>query len=450
MDRQISVSNYTECYVFIDDSNIWIEGQKVQGQALQDADRDRRFRVDLGRFVKMVKGQRSITKAFLYGSIPPPNDSVWNAARKMNFVVQVFERSGGGKEKEVDVAMSSDITEQVSELKYNANPDTECVFVIVTGDRDLKTPISKALKQTIPVELWSWEQSLSREFRLMANTERFLKVFKLDAFVEKFSYFAFKSTRVSGDINPACAIVFRNLPGGRYFFHKFADDLTRLLRLFYVSSVDSSTKGNKDLIVEFPNSRPEVIFSLLRKCKFGFEAISYPEYIAQRKGVPPIETTNRYEALNNLDDCDSESLVEAMESSLEVELADIVTPSTATELASTSESEEDAGDWVTFVRKNFKAGQKTQVQKRKDTPCQWGIHCAKNSSCPYAHSEEDQKIFRVNPNIKFRYWKTKECNKLSLHTQPEQQNRCPFAHSDADAWCLKCKSYGHFTSNYAV
>ena len=92
MDRQISASNYTKCCIFIDDSNIWITGQKVQDQALQDADSDPRFRVDLGRFVKMVKGQRSITKAFLYGSIPPPNDSIWNVARKMNFEVQVFER----------------------------------------------------------------------------------------------------------------------------------------------------------------------------------------------------------------------------------------------------------------------------------------------------------------------------------------------------------------------
>jgi uncharacterized LabA/DUF88 family protein len=447
MDRQNSTSDYRECYIFIDDSNIWIEGQKAQGQALQDADSDPRFRVDLGRFVKMVKGDRNIAKAFLYGSIPPPNDSVWNAARKMNFKVQVFERSCGGKEKEVDVAMASDITEQVVELNYI---DTDCVFVIVTGDRDLKRPIDKVLKRSVPVELWSWERSLSREFRLMANTEKFLKVFKLGDFVEKFSYFAFRSTRVSSDINPACAIVFRDLPGGKEFFYKFANDLTRLLRLFYVSSVDSSAKGRKDLIVEFPHSRPDVIFSLLRQCRFQFEAINYPEYTSQREAIPPIETTNRYEALNNLDDCDNEALVEAMESSLNVEVADIVTPSTPTEHAQSGESEEDAGDWITFVRKNFKSGQKTRSQKRRDTPCQWGIHCAKNSACPYAHSEEEQKIFRVNPNTQFRYWKTKECNKLPLHTQREQQKRCPFAHSNADAWCLKCKSYGHFTNNCAV
>ena len=444
MDRQSSISDYRECYIFIDDSNIWIEGQKVQGQALADADRDPRFRVDLGRFVSMVKGDRNIAKAFLYGSIPPPNDSVWNAARKRNFKVQIFKRSAGGKEKEVDVTMSSDITEQVLELKH-ANMDTDYIFVIVTGDRDLKSPIVKVLERRVPVELWSWEQGLSREFRVMANTNDFLKVFKLDDFVTKFSYFTFKSTRASNDINPAHAIVFQNIPEGN--FYKFANDLMRLLRLFYISSVDSSRKGEKDLIVEFPKSRPEDIFSLLRQCKFGTEAISYPQYIAQIKAIPPIETTNRYEALNNLDDCDSEEIIEAVESSLEVEVPDMVPPTTRSE---NGDDDTEADDWVAVVRRKFEAGRKTRVQKRRDTPCQSGIHCVKNLACPYAHSEEEQKIFRVNPNIKFRYWKTNLCKKCSQHTQPEQQKQCPFAHGDADAWCLKCKSYGHFTNNCAV
>ena len=285
----------------------------------------------------------------------------------------------------------------------------------------------------------------------MANTENFLTVFKLDDFVTKFSYFAFKSTSVPSDINPAHAIVFQNVPEGN--FYKFANNLTRLLRLFYISSIDSSIKGRKDLIVEFPNSRLEDIFLLLQRCKFGIEAISYPQYAAQIKAIPPIETTNRYEVLNNLDDCDSEEIIEAMESSLEVEVPDIVPPSTATEYAITSgngDNDAEADDWVAVVRRKFEAGRKTCVQKRRDTPCQWGIHCVKNSACPYAHSEEERKIFRVNPNIKFRYWKTNLCKKCSQHTQPEQQKRCPFAHSDADAWCLKCKSYGHFTNNCAM
>ena len=78
---------YTECYVFIDDSNLWIPGQKATAKKLKDADTDPRFRVDLGRFMTLVAKDRHVSKAFLYGSKPPPNDTVWNAAREKNYDV---------------------------------------------------------------------------------------------------------------------------------------------------------------------------------------------------------------------------------------------------------------------------------------------------------------------------------------------------------------------------
>ena len=449
MDHQLSLSNYTECYVFIDDSNLWIEGQKVQGKLLRDADIDPRFRVDLGRFIKMVTSQRSIAKAFLYGSIPPPNDSVWEAAKKKNFVVKIFQRSYKGKEKEVDVTMSSDITEQVMELKFGNQDISDPVFVIVTGDRDLRTPISKALMLKYSVELWSWEQSLSREFRLMANTEECLTVRILDDVIKSFAYFAFKSTRVSGDIDPAHAIVFPSLPGSTKFFYSFANELTRLLHLFYITSVESHTKGMGDLIVEFPNSHPEAMLSLLRKCKFPYGMCNYPEYVTKRSyQMPPTKTVNRFEALVSLDDCDDETLTEAVESSMSVEVDEIV-PSSSTEPELDGGSEE-TDDWLTYVRKRRKAGRMTRVHRRRDTPCRWGIHCVNSLNCSYSHTDEEKKLFRVNPNIKFQYWKASLCNKLSQHTQPEQQRRCSFAHGNDDAWCLKCKSYGHFTNDCAV
>ena len=87
-----------ECYVFVDDSNLWIKGQKAQGEKLKDADIDKRYRVDLGKLLHLVSKKRNIFKAYLYGSTPPPNDTVWKAARKKNFEVKIFERSGSGRE----------------------------------------------------------------------------------------------------------------------------------------------------------------------------------------------------------------------------------------------------------------------------------------------------------------------------------------------------------------
>lgn len=60
-------------------------------------------------------------KAFLYGSVPPPKDSVWKAAKEKNYVVQTFLRSDKGREKEVDVAMASDITKNLSRMALNTD-----------------------------------------------------------------------------------------------------------------------------------------------------------------------------------------------------------------------------------------------------------------------------------------------------------------------------------------
>ena len=212
-----------ECYVFIDDSNLWIEGQKAQGRKLKDTDIDPRYRTDLGRFLNMVlhkdKKERSINKAYLYGSIPPPNDTLWNAARKKNFEVKTFQRSISGKEKKVDVAMATDITDVAIEKKYS-DSERETVFIVVTGDKDLITPIELAMKKSelISVELWAWDFSMAREFRQLANKEERLTVRKLDDVELTFSYKEFKSTRASNDIDATKAVVFTDVPTKKKIF----------------------------------------------------------------------------------------------------------------------------------------------------------------------------------------------------------------------------------------
>lgn len=110
------------CFVFVDDSNLWIAGQKAHAQKLQDANKDPRCRIDLGRLLQLVVGKRIVIQAYLYGSRPPPNDTVWTAATQKNFMVEIFERAGGvvqGREKEVDHAMTGKIVYWATRLTYD-------------------------------------------------------------------------------------------------------------------------------------------------------------------------------------------------------------------------------------------------------------------------------------------------------------------------------------------
>ena len=115
------------------------------------------------------------------------------------------------------------------------------------------------------------------------------------------------------------------------------------------------------------------------------------------------------------------------------------------DISQSTENADDTGedDWITVVRR--KAGKRTLIQRRRETPCKWGDHCAKASECPYLHTEYEVKLFDRYPKILFKFFKTKECPKKDKHVTEEQQRWCRDAHNDNDSWCCKCKMYGHLT-----
>ena len=440
-----------ECYVFIDDSNLWIAGQKELGKKLKDADRDTRFRVDLGKFLRLVvtKG-RSISKAFLYGSVPPPNDTVWKAAREKNFDVKTFQRSGSGREKEVDVAMTSDILDNLYKMVYSKTAEN-VIFIIVTGDRDLKIPIERTLDQKICVDLWSWKDSMAREFSQLANNRADLFTANiLDTVQDSFGYTATWSTHDKDDIDPAHAIVYRDVPKGKRSRNMVRDHMQRLMRLFYITTY---TKENaQDLIVEFPKTKSEVVMKKLRKLgEFEFSLCSYPEYKGQlRQHLYELQITNRFEALSKIE-ADEESLLDVVESSMSLDFDDISSDGESSDEETVAESTDGSDtydNWATEVRRIV--GKRTSNKKRKETQCSWRDHCAKAAECPYLHTPQERSLFERLPNIKFKYFKVRECNKLDQHTTEERRKWCAFAHDSKDSWCLSCKIYGHLTDNCQV
>jgi len=447
--------DFKEFLIFIDDSNLWISGQKYQGDKLKDANSDPRFRVDLGKILQVLVGNNGyISRAFLYGSVPPPNDTVWKAAKKKNFEVKTYRRSTtSGKEKEVDVALATDLMEMLF-----TQEDDNAIFVIVTGDRDLRVPMKRVLSKGIAIDLWSWEKSLSIDYRRMANTNPLFKVHTLDDVEPHFSYKSYIVNWKRHRINPQHALVVRSIANNRKSLHAVADEISRLMRLFYITTRAQPASETQDLIIEFPNTKLEVILDQLKKINFDSETCTYASYTSESDQAPkPLDTVNRYQALSTIDE---DSLVDAIESSLSLDPEEIDQtccsdpPAEATpkdDPESDRESCQSAGDsgsllsggsWVDVVkRKNF----------RKDVshiPCQWGVHCAAGSKCKYQHSDYEREVFRKFPKVKFQKWKSRLCEK---HKTVETESKwCPYAHDEEEAWCLKCKMRGHLTKNCAV
>lgn len=76
-----SVIDQEEIWVFVDDSNIWIEAKKFASHSKNYETTDHRIRISIGGLIKVVGNNRIIGKSKLYGSEPPPNDEVWNKAK---------------------------------------------------------------------------------------------------------------------------------------------------------------------------------------------------------------------------------------------------------------------------------------------------------------------------------------------------------------------------------
>ena len=420
---------YTQCYVFIDDSNLWIESQKVFGKRLKDTDKDSRVRVDLGRFLNLVTKERDLVTPFLYGAVPPRNDTVWKAAREKNYVVQTFEKTNTGKEEKLHNAISTDITKFLYKLESKKN----VVFIVVTGNCSLQPAIELTLDEGVHVELWSWEHAMAQEFRRLANTrDQFFTANHLDGFKDEFIYIANHFSHENKDLDPGHAIVYRDVPKGKTFLYALAGHLYQLMRLFYIGSEENN------LIVVFPYSKAEVVFSKLRRLKgFEYEPCSFPEYMSSRKSqqVPNIKLTNRFESTVEID--------ESINADFILDSEDGTT--SPTDITS---DKENYDDWGTELRR--KVGSLTKRKRRQETVCKWGAHCVRGNDCLLKHTEYEKKLFTRYPTVQFKYFKAKECNKKMAHATEELRQWCTFAHDKSDSWCLSCKMYGHLTNDCKV
>ena len=66
-------------HVFIDNSNVFIEGQRVARETFRYDDQlVLRFRVNYGGLLDFIQAERPLEEAVLVGSRPPPNDALWN------------------------------------------------------------------------------------------------------------------------------------------------------------------------------------------------------------------------------------------------------------------------------------------------------------------------------------------------------------------------------------
>ena len=172
--------------VYVDNSNVWIEGKRVaavkNGLALNidDAIRynvfDNNYRLDFGRLHEFVGGNDpgEIKRAALFGSRLPENDSLWKMAKKHGFETIIEDRNVRNKEKRVDTGI---VTLMMKDA-YTLADKVKDTLTLVAGDGDY-VPTFKALIAdgfTVNVAFWGHASAdLKRHCSKFFNLNSYLK-----------------------------------------------------------------------------------------------------------------------------------------------------------------------------------------------------------------------------------------------------------------------------------
>jgi len=173
------MDNLNECLILVDNSNVFIEGMKFSARrqgmvraAGDDRDpQDWSWRIDFGSLLREVANGHKIIKAILVGSVPPPSDSVWNAARQEGFEVITHTRNQSG-EKAVDTEIMKQGLQVIYEYKYiHKRP---AIMKLLSGDRDFIPLIQTAYEEKWENELWGFSSSISAEMGQMAHRVKLL------------------------------------------------------------------------------------------------------------------------------------------------------------------------------------------------------------------------------------------------------------------------------------
>lgn len=141
---------------------MWIAAKKLAAlKSKLKCVEDPRLRLDIGKVTDVVAMGRDVAWGTLYGSEPPPIDTVWQKIRDRGWKVITTKRNPfTNKEKQVDHQMVADITALVSDRSVAKGK-----VVMVSGDADMIPAVNESLKMKWSIEIWMWESSISNSLK---------------------------------------------------------------------------------------------------------------------------------------------------------------------------------------------------------------------------------------------------------------------------------------------
>ena len=162
-------------FVFVDNSNVWIEGKFASAvkkgysanlyETHDQNHQDQSWFIDFGRLLYKATDTRvdEVTRAVLFGSKPTDKDSLWNAMRNSGFEVFNIPRNVANKEKKVDTGIVAEILKTL--YTHATNGDE---FILIMGDSDFVPVIKQIRDRGMKTKVVFWE-NVSGELKAEAD-----------------------------------------------------------------------------------------------------------------------------------------------------------------------------------------------------------------------------------------------------------------------------------------
>lgn len=419
-----------KCCVFIDNSNLFIEGQKFYARRKKlraSVPQDIRFRIDMGRMLLALLQGREKIYAKLYGSEPPAVDSLWQGIRSKGILVSTFERNAKDYEKEVDTSLAVDVTAQSFGLQ---EPTGSVTFIIIGGDRDYLPAYDKVLERNWKLEIAAWKNCLAQKVKKFAqdNRSKGVSLIMLDDLAASNPSIYFLEDRWTAH---------KRLPRDRTIVFEYRkpvedreakqlnSDVTDLIQFpcWYLHRPEKDAKIVMIIIItgqEEGKYSTDALYERI-KAKFAERCVKIVDFVKYKQEQNPTWLNN--DVLFKYKDFEEE---EEEESKL------------CQENEARAEDESGDGEFKVVEPKRHKSKQKFSEQ------CIYRFVCRLGKSCRYAHTDAEKEHFKNHPQMLGRLYKAKFCfhaenNRCQYQRNPKQ---CCYAHGESEARCYNCDPGG--------
>jgi len=462
-----------ECAVFIDNSNIFIEGQKYYARHLNlRVPQDPRCRIDIGNLLDLAVDGRTLCYEKLYGSEPPAQDKVWRKIREKGLEVEVFKKNFKGKEKEVDTAMTADAVSYA--LESHARKHT---VIIIAGDRDYCPLVNKLLakKREWTIELVAFQHSISPQmkniksenFEIKTLESLLQKPMNQCCFVEarwrmelfripknKTIILFFKEPLISQKANFAERMEVNRL------LKQYAEEITQITGkpcCYHLCNWGPNTGRRVYMIIgrnwvkddsgcgriDFFRICRENKYRINTRCSEICELYEkYSTMMESEATGDAVELENRFTVL------DVEEIAEYSDEDILSQIYDdddiaVNAFEGLNEANTESDNSYEDSDPEGFTEVKSSSEARKSRQKYSED-CQYEFSCLKGQICEYAHTKDQVNFFKANGGRGRRGYKSKPCscfhNKGYCDKGSKKAPNCAYYHSKEEARCYVCKN----------